>query len=305
MILAPDRMDWRRDGRDWPNRALSRFPQAAGRRWHVQRGGTGPRILLLHGTGAATHSWRDVLPRLIARAEVLAPDLPGHGFSAMPSVYRLSLAAMAEDIGALCAAEDFRPDVIVGHSAGAAIALAMTLGGHARPGQIVGFGGALTPFRGAAGILFPAFARMLSMNPLTARVVARTASDRSSVRRLIAGTGSRIDARGVDLYARLIAHPAHIRAVLAMMARWELDGLSIALPALATPTLLVTGGADRAVPEEETRRLANAWPAAEHRHVPALGHLLHEEAPGMAAEIILEAARTATRPRLALAVAGA
>ena len=47
-----NRLDWERDGRDWPNHAASRFVPAAGLRWHVQQAGNGPVILLIHGTGS-------------------------------------------------------------------------------------------------------------------------------------------------------------------------------------------------------------------------------------------------------------
>ena len=72
---------WEREGRDWPNRTYSRFVQAARLRWHVQLMGDGPALLLLHGTGAATHSWRALAPLLAERFTVVAPDLPGHGFT--------------------------------------------------------------------------------------------------------------------------------------------------------------------------------------------------------------------------------
>jgi len=52
------------DGADWPNRAASRKLRAGGVDWHVQILGRGPTLLLLHGTGASTHSWRDVAPLL-------------------------------------------------------------------------------------------------------------------------------------------------------------------------------------------------------------------------------------------------
>ncbi|MDU3043759.1 MAG: alpha/beta hydrolase, partial [Bradyrhizobium sp.] len=61
-----DKPNWSVDGKDWPNRAASRFVDAAGLRWHVQMMGEGPVALLAHGTGAATHSWRDLAP-LLAR----------------------------------------------------------------------------------------------------------------------------------------------------------------------------------------------------------------------------------------------
>ena len=89
-----DRPDWRLDGRDWPNAAASHFVQAGGIEWHVQRKGLqGPSVVLLHGTGAATHSWRGVLPLLAEHASVLAMDLPGHGFSSTPPPAQMGLAS--------------------------------------------------------------------------------------------------------------------------------------------------------------------------------------------------------------------
>ena len=85
---------WQRDGGDWPNREASRFVRAAGLLWHVQVMGQGPVLLLLHGTGAATHSWRAMLPLLARHFTVVAPDLPGHGFTDAPATARLSLPGM-------------------------------------------------------------------------------------------------------------------------------------------------------------------------------------------------------------------
>jgi len=84
-----DRLIWERDGRDWPNRSASRFVSAAGLRWHVQQFGTGPVALLVHGTGASTHSWRGLAPILAESFSVVAPDLPGHGFTEAPAADRL------------------------------------------------------------------------------------------------------------------------------------------------------------------------------------------------------------------------
>ena len=64
-------MDWQRDSEDWPHRERSRFTQAGGLTWHVQvfenTDANAPVVLLLHGTGASTHSWREVAPLLVAR----------------------------------------------------------------------------------------------------------------------------------------------------------------------------------------------------------------------------------------------
>src|SRR5262245_57971047 len=115
------RLSWGADGRDWPNHNASRFVEAAGYRWHVQVMGEGPVALLAHGTGAATHSWRMLMPLLAQHFTVVAPDLPGHGFTQSPPGHRLSLVGMAQDLAALCKTLGVSPPLALGHSAGAAI----------------------------------------------------------------------------------------------------------------------------------------------------------------------------------------
>ncbi len=63
--------------------------------------GTGPLVLLLHGAGASTHTWRSLAPLLAEHYTLVMPDLPGQGFSRSGNRMRLGLDAMAEDIAAL------------------------------------------------------------------------------------------------------------------------------------------------------------------------------------------------------------
>lgn len=109
----------------------SRFVEAGGLRWHVQVMGSGPVALLLHGTGAATHSWRDFAPLLSRQFKVVAPDLPGHGFTGTPDADGMSLPGMARGVDALLQALGETPVLCVGHSAGAAILAQMSLTGAA------------------------------------------------------------------------------------------------------------------------------------------------------------------------------
>ena len=105
---------WDIEGRDWPHHELSSFVYAAGLRWHVQSAGSGPAILLLHGTGASTHTWRDVLPLLAARHRVVAVDLPGHAFSDPLPAAQAGLDGMAAALGALLQQMAVQPFAIVG-----------------------------------------------------------------------------------------------------------------------------------------------------------------------------------------------
>ncbi len=170
-IDTPDRPDWTTDGRDWPHRAASRFVEAGGLKWHVQEFGDpkAPVLLLLHGTGAATHSWRGLAPLLAARFRVVAPDLPGHGFTDPLPGASLSLPGMAAAVGALASALGIAPSVVAGHSAGAAVLARMCLDGTVSPRLVAAFNGALAPLPGAASLLFPSMARLLFLNPFTPR----------------------------------------------------------------------------------------------------------------------------------------
>lgn len=292
-----DRPDWRTDGRDWPNREHSRFLRAGGLDWHVQVAGDGPAMLLLHGTAAATHSWRDILPALAREARVIAPDLPGHGFTAMPRDGGLTLPGMARLVGALVAQLDAHPVMLVGHSAGAAIAIRMALDGLVAPRVIVSLNGALTPLGEEHAAFFTRAARLLVGLPFVPRLFAWRAADRAVAERLLRDTGSRIDARGVDLYARLFRRPGHLAGALRMMADWDLRPLLQDLPRLATDLVLAVGEGDRTIAPAQAWRIARIAPRARVETLPRLGHLMHEERP----DLVLDLLRRALHPELAAA----
>lgn len=288
-------MKWDIDGRDWPNREFSRFVAMPGLRWHVQEAGpqrnagtetAAPTALLLHGAGASCHSWRDVLPDLARDHRVIAIDLPGQGFTQTTMKQRLGLATMAADIRALLAAEAIAPDLLVGHSAGAAIAMRLALDLPRRPRGVVAVNGAFESFRGLAGAIFPIAAKLLSLNPLTAPAFARLARAPGFVRRLLDATGSRIDARGEALYRRLLCDTAHVDATLSMMAQWDVEPLRATVAKLSAPILLLVGSEDRSVPPDTSARLARIAPSADLHSIAGLGHLLHEEDPERATEEI-------------------
>ena len=288
-MTAPD---WDSTGRDWPNRAASQFLRAGLTEWHVQRMGhldaPRPLMLLLHGAGAATHSWRDLMPLLAEQFDVIAPDLPGHGFSRAPAGATSTLPAMAREISVLLEAMEITPDVVVGHSAGTAIALEMVLNGVAAPRVIVGLNAALAPFRGLAGVLFPPMAKMLAMNPLTPWAFSRMAGRVGQARRLIEGTGSRIDARGLDCYTRLLATSRHVSGALAMMAHWDLEPMLARLSGLRVPVHLMVGSKDLTVPPDEAVRLSASHDMIALHEIDGLGHLMHEEDPNRFARLIEE-----------------
>ncbi len=280
------RLRWDIEGADWPNRQASRFVRAAGLLWHVQEAGAGPNILLLHGTGAATHSWRGLLPLLAQSHHVLAPDLPGHGFTAMPLATRMSLPGMARLVGDLLQRIGFQPDLVVGHSAGAAIAARMILDGRIQPHGLLSLNGALMPLPGPSSQLFPVAARLLASTRVVPWIFSLHAANRDLVTRLLGNTGSRLEEADLRLYRRLLLNPGHVSAALQMMAHWDLESLWADLPSLRLPVTLVVGSADGMIPPADAERLSAILPQARVRVLERLGHLAHEEQPARIASLI-------------------
>ena len=284
-----ERLQWRRDGRDWPNRAFSRFVRAGGIEWHVQEMGQGPKLLLLHGTAASTHSFRALAPLLAPYFTLLIPDLPGHAFTETPAE-AVTLPTMRDLVSDLLTELGFAPDLAAGHSAGAAILVRMALDGTIAPKRIVSLNGALLPFPGVTGQVAPSLARLLFVNPIAPRVFAFFAGD-ESVKRLIGNMGSKIDRDGVGFYRRLMGNSIHVAGALAMMARWDLDSLARDLPGLKVPLTLVSASGDRAVPPDTAVRAKTLLPDAEVRALRGVGHLAHEEKPAMIADLLMDLAR--------------
>ncbi|MCY4241893.1 MAG: alpha/beta fold hydrolase [Rhodobacter sp.] len=269
-------MDWTHDLPTWSLPRLSRRVSVSPHRWHVQESGEGPLILLLPGSGSSVHTWRAMIPALSERHRVVALDLPGQGFTRSPLGTRSGLEEMAADIAKLLRDQGWRPEAILSHSAGTAIALRLSkLMGTA---TVIGINPALDKFQGVAGWLFPLIARALAISPLTAMIFTASATPERS-RRLIEGTGSKLDDEGFDYYARLMRDRAHVNGTLNMMARWSLETLLSELPTLEARTLYLTGARDLAVPPDVATRASERMQLAETRRLEGVGHLAHEEDP--------------------------
>jgi magnesium chelatase accessory protein len=296
VFQTPHQLDWATDGAGWPNRQASRLLAIGNIRWHVQVLGPAgaPVILLLHGTGASSHSFRDLLPLLAKHFRVIAPDLPGHGFS-QAGGEDLSLTGMARALAKLLQKLEARPAIVVGHSAATAIAMQMALDGSISPMRIIGFNSALKPIEGDA--IFSPLAKLLFLNPFVPRAFSSWAKVSGAADRLLARTGSTIDPRGRELYGLLLSSPAHVAGALGMMANWDLSALRARMRQMPCPVTLIAAEDDRMVPASVTREACPLLPDCELVLLPGGGHLLHEADVQLAAKIILERADPVYRPQ--------
>lgn len=286
-------LQWEREGRIWPHRGSSEFVQQGHATWHIQRFGKSgaPRILLLHGTGGSVHSWRGLAPILAKDFELFAPDLPRHAFTRGHAPGETSLVGMARAVRDLLAHTGFEPDMIVGHSAGAALALQGALD-YGFKGPIVGLNSALRPFPGPAAEIFPAVAKLLFVNPFVPRIFSKMASFGGEAERFIyRSTRSRLDKEGLACYAALIKNAAHTKGALSMMANWDLPALRTRMGELSNPILMVHSDNDAAIPLDWAKE-AHSWlPTSRLEVLGGLGHLAHEEAPELASKWIVDFAK--------------
>lgn len=281
-------MQWANYRSTWPHAQHSQFIQAGGIQWHVQIMGQGPVLLLLHGTGSGSFSWRGLMPLLSAHFQVIAPDLPGHAFTSRGPEGSLSLQGMSEGLRALLLQLNVTPSIIGGHSAGAAIAANMLLQQRAlSQTQLIGFNPAWLPLPGLPSLIFRPAAKLAAINPVSAWATAKLASKPAMIEKSIVQTGSHLDAEGLALYQSVFSHSGHVHSVLNMMAAWQLDTLSKSLPQLQNKVSILVGMQDQTVPPSMAHEACKLMPQARVFEQHGLGHLAHEEDPAGTAQLIL------------------
>ena len=272
-------MDWLRHKADWPNAEASYIVSSGKHEWHIQKKGSGLSLLLLHGTGASTHSWDGLFQRLSLSYEVVAIDLPGHGFTKLGTKHRSSLTHMAADILTLCHEQGIKPNFVIGHSAGAAIALelskSISLTG------IIGINAALSKFGGIASWAFPVIAKFILLNPFVPNALAGLGRNPLRVEKLMRETGSNLTETQLSRYKALFQDRDHVEGALLMMSQWNLERLLLNLSSLKTPTLLLAGTADGTVHPSVSRTISHRITNASYAELPQLGHLADEEQPDL------------------------
>ena len=178
-----------------------------------------------------------------------------------------------------------QPAMVIGHSAGAAVAARLMLLHLIAPVPIVSLNGALSPMPQHQGAVYSLMARLLTNGPAASWMFAMQARREKTVDRLLAATGSRIDGDGRKFYARLMSRPGSRRRGLADDGALESGRPSTCHSSMCRVTL-IAGDRDGMVPPEDATRVEGRLPQGRVVLLPGLGHLAHEEEPGMVARLI-------------------
>ncbi|RJF89317.1 alpha/beta fold hydrolase [Oleomonas cavernae] len=103
------------------------FIEIAGHTIHYTDEGRGPTLLLIHGLGGQIGNFAYLVDRLKAKYRVVALDRPGNGYSTKPASASSGIASQAQIIAQFIEKLDLDRPLVVGHSLGGAVALALVV----------------------------------------------------------------------------------------------------------------------------------------------------------------------------------
>lgn len=246
--------------------------------------GTGPAVLCLHGISANRQSWEAVANELATELTVVAPDLLGRGDSTIPTRGRYRLADEVRRVADLIRRLRLERFIVVGHSAGASIALGLTRRDAGVAGLVLV--NPVTPWSKRPRVLD--IPRLRELRIVAAALTRfRKPITRYILERRVLGAAVHADAKLIDRYARCYSDEARARALLAVLVDWQPAELIEWLPNRPVRSVVLTGQLDHRMPAEETMRLAERI-GASHVSVPGAGHSLPDERPEVLAEAIRE-----------------
>lgn len=226
-------------------------------------GGSGPRILYVHGSGGTHESWVFQYGKMGPAHPAFALDLSGHGESddvdTKPG--HETLAAYVADVGAVASETD--PDVIVGHSMGGAVVLQALLENAIDPDAVVlaGTGARLPVHEQIRTMLAENFENLIEWahsGPYLFCDVGDEILDQSKA--TLRETGREVTQRDF-----LTCH--------------EFD-VSERLDEIETPALAVVGSEDNMTPPSYHEHLAAELPDCRLDTIEDVAHMLMIERPG-------------------------
>jgi pimeloyl-ACP methyl ester carboxylesterase len=280
---------------------------------HVERLGSGPPLVLVHGLGSSHVHWMAVAPALARNYSVHIPDLPGFGLT--PSEGRSPELVPSSRLLAAYLGRFRGRAVVIGNSMGALLALLVAA--RERPaavGRLVlvsppGPRPLRTPVERDLFLLFSAYA-WPGLGELTRDLWVRLKGPDGLARNLLEVCCSNADAvppEVVEAARRLARGRPHQDEVHAFLAAYRstwtylLNGsrFDALLRAVQVPVLVIHGERDRLVPAIVSDRLARVRPDWTHVTFPGSGHMPQLDSPEQFVASVTEWLAEADRPQAA------
>ena len=258
---------------------------------HYEMAGSGKPILLLHGLGANTHSWRYIVGALAASYHVIALDLKGFGASPKPPDTAYSVYDQAALVRQFILEQDLHNLTLIGHSFGGLVALVTTLSFD--PSQRSRLSRLVLISSVASEQREPPFFRIL-VTPVLGPLVLKLVPTEWVVEYILKRAyhdDTKIADDTVALYAAPLDSPEAHHALLQtarQLRRLDANALASHYRHLELPVLIVWGQQDEIVPLEVGYGLHSAIPNSELVIIPHSGHIPIEEHPHETGAAILD-----------------
>jgi pimeloyl-ACP methyl ester carboxylesterase len=253
---------------------------------HYKQQGEGkPVFILLHGFGASTFSWREVMTPFSDYGTVIAYDRPAFGLTERPLDWgRVNPYSEKGNINLLLGLlDEFEIDeaILVGNSAGGTLATAFTLEHPDRVLALIQVDAAIYQTMPDSKLLdwLLNTPQMDQIGPLISRRLAGPSGE-DFIQRAWSDTGKLENNPEI-----LAGYQTPLMAENWDRALWEhtkaadAPDLADRLDQISVPTLVVSGEDDQIVPVENSQRLAEDIPGAELIIFENCGHLPQEECP--------------------------
>lgn len=277
------------------------FIEVDGVRLHYSDRGTGPPVLLLHGNVVTGDDYNTsgVAERLIGTCRVIIFDRPGFGYSERPRWRPWKAMEQAELLHKALAELGVQRPVVVGHSWGTLVALALAIRYPADTAGLVLLSGYYFPtFRVDAALVAPGAIPLLGdilrytisplfgwlTMPLTKRIMFAPAP---------------VAARFRAEYSTAMAlRPSQIRAscVDGTFMMSSAKGLRAHYGELSLPVVIMAGDGDKVVSPRHAERLRAAISGSTLRIFEGAGHMVHHVATDQVVETIGSVAHTPAKP---------
>jgi pimeloyl-ACP methyl ester carboxylesterase len=271
-----------------------RFVETKGGRLFVQEKGpgTGPAVVLIHGTGAWSELWRATIDHLAGQGfRVVAIDMPPFGFSERPSVPSYGRGDQARRIAGVLDGLGIDGAYLVGHSFGAGPTVETVLRFPHKVRGLVLVAGALGLSQSATASGRPALLSWLLDRPwLRDTLVAATGTNPLATRWLLSSMlyrKDRSDRRAVEILQRpmTLANSTHDMGLwLEHFLTAPPDGTALSSDRrryadIAVSSALIWGDRDSLTPLDQGRDLHALLPGSTLLVMPEVGHIPQLEEP--------------------------
>ena len=270
--------------RDQP--PAGRLLEIEGVRLHVVEKGEGPAVVLIHGNMVSERDYEasGLLDRLARNHRVIAFDRPGFGHSTRPRDRLWTPAAQAKLLHAALAQLGVKEAVVVGHSMGAMVALALALDHPEDVRRLVLVGGYYYPSARIDALLTAPVALPVLGDVMRYTVTAISA--RLMLKRLVRAMfgprevpGHFIPALSREMMVRPIQLRANAEDAAFMIPQAKAS--SERHHELRMPVAIVAGADDKVIDAEaHSARLHREVAGSTLVVVPRAGHMVHHAAPG-------------------------